>query len=261
MKVIFLSIVLLWFFGCKEGAKETGLTQLTDEEFYGLISTNNFPNPKDIIRRGQNGNVISHDSLVVMARTIDFKEIAFVDSYGIVQEIHLIPKEPIKLFDVDCATVETQLDSIYKIDQSIRKNFNLSQDYVNLNHVISIIESCGIPDKRSCVKTVFLVLQHNHNSYQKKYIGKLKEQVKKGNFSSSSIAMMEDRILASEGQPQLYGTQVRMINGSKAELIELYQPEKVNQRRMEMGLGPIEPYLEGFGIEFTIQQVEDIIKE
>ena len=49
-----------------------------------------------------------------------------------------------------------------------------------------------------------------------------------------------------EGKPQIYGSQIK---GDK--LYQLENPETVNQRRKEMGMGTIEDYLKNFNIEFN----------
>ena len=63
------------------------------------------------------------------------------------------------------------------------------------------------------------------------------------------IALMKDRALMHEGKPQIYGSQI--MNG---KLYPLLEPEYVNQRREEVGLGPLEEYVQRFGLEFTVPQ-------
>jgi hypothetical protein len=66
---------------------------------------------------------------------------------------------------------------------------------------------------------------------------------------------MEDRILMSEGKPQIYGTQVHKIESNgQFELVETIDPEYLNQRRLKVGFEPIEVYLSNFGIKFNVEQ-------
>ena len=62
---------------------------------------------------------------------------------------------------------------------------------------------------------------------------------------------MEDRMLMDKGEKQKYGSQLRMDNESgEWELWPIEDPEKVNNRRAEVGLEPIEEYVRHFGIEY-----------
>ena len=57
---------------------------------------------------------------------------------------------------------------------------------------------------------------------------------------------MKDRILMDKGKPQIFGSQIK--NG---KLYDLEAPETVNERRQEMGLEPIEDYLNRYDITFN----------
>ncbi len=76
----------------------------------------------------------------------------------------------------------------------------------------------------------------------------LKKYEQTGKLSSSSIALMEDRLLLNNGYQQIYGSQI--VN---EQLHNLYDPENVNERRAKMDLGPIEDYIEHFGLDFETE--------
>ena len=64
------------------------------------------------------------------------------------------------------------------------------------------------------------------------------------------------------GKPQRYGSQTRANPETGVqEVYPVEDPEYVNQRRAAVGLGPIEPYLERFGIEWTVPQQERPTKD
>lgn len=65
----------------------------------------------------------------------------------------------------------------------------------------------------------------------------------------SALALLKDRALMNDGKPQIYGSEI--FNG---ELYDLSEPEYVNHRRREIGMEPIEDYLQRFGIMFDIKQ-------
>ncbi|WP_420596857.1 DUF6624 domain-containing protein [Deinococcus sp.] len=61
------------------------------------------------------------------------------------------------------------------------------------------------------------------------------------------FAYLTDRVRIAQGQPQLYGTQVTYDEVQRrASLMSLQDPEHVNERRAQIGLGSIEEYLKGF---------------
>lgn len=51
-----------------------------------------------------------------------------------------------------------------------------------------------------------------------------------------------DRILVNEGKPQIYGTQVQVFEG-KALPRPVEDPDNLDKRRKEMGLGSFDDYL------------------
>jgi hypothetical protein len=161
----------------------------------------------------------------------------------------------IEMVEVDCNKKGEILDSVYRSDQRIRTtNVSFEQlgkeDHRNQELVISIIEKCGMPSLKEVnenqMRAVFLALQHTDKKHRKKYFPLIEEAVKKGDLSKQEFALMKDRILVEEGKPQLYGSQFT-TNG---KLHELEDPDNVNERRKEMGMGPLEEYLKRNNIEF-----------
>lgn len=156
----------------------------------------------------------------------------------------------IELVEVDCARKSEILREVYESDQRIRQGNKLIQfakeDHRNQELVISIIEKCGMPTleevSQNEMNAIWLGLQHTDKKFRKKYFPQIEKAVAKGDLSKEQYALMKDRILMDEGKPQLYGTQLE--NG---ELYDLQDPETVNERRKEIGLEPIEDYLEKFG--------------
>lgn len=254
MKLILVKLfTILVIIGCQEQK----LIKLTDNQYVELINTNQLSNSDKIKLIDEFGNTINQDSLSLLYRKYDLKETAFVNSNGQVQEIHFKRKDPIEILGINCEHITSKLDSIEKLDQASRNYYNPAVDYSNLQFVISVIETCGMPNNYSELNAIFLVLQHNHSIYQKKYIPLLREKSSQGLIAKSKLALMEDRILMNDGAPQIYGTQVTRKNRNENwKLYDLYEPEKVNYRRKEIGLGPIESYLENFDINFNIEQIE-----
>jgi hypothetical protein len=67
--------------------------------------------------------------------------------------------------------------------------------------------------------------------------------------SATDIAYLTDRVLIGQGKPQRYGTQASIIEG-KIILSPCEDPDKLDQRRSELGLAPVADYLETMRKEY-----------
>lgn len=238
---------------------------------------------KDAIYKNQYGEIITKDSLNRMKYGC-FNHLYFakyVNEYNNIVEIVIRPatqaeletkarislaleKEPIvKLVNIDCSKIGKILDTIYEIDQGMRQNGNSIDKAVEhqiLNKAISIIENCGMPTLNNVnehqMTGLWLVFQHTHHNIRKKYFPLFVESAEKGDLKMSQIALMEDRILMTEGKPQKYGSQVRAGCKTDWELYNLEDPETVDKRRLRMGMKPLKDYLINFGIDFSVEQIE-----
>jgi hypothetical protein len=65
--------------------------------------------------------------------------------------------------------------------------------------------------------------------------------VAKGDANKADLALLEDRILVREGKPQLYGTQFQ--SAMTLTLYPIQDEARLELRRREMGLPPMEDYL------------------
>jgi len=177
--------------------------------------------------------------------------------------------------------LKQQLERIYLKDQMLRQLYTEAEekfgrdseemnyfwelvsenDRENEEEVIQIIEEKGWVG-RSLVggkanMTIWLVIQHAPLETQEKYLPMLKESVMKGESQGSHLALLEDRIQMRNGEPQTYGSQITTDPDTGNQIVyEIKDPEYVNQRRMEVGLGPIEDYVKRFGVEWTVEQKE-----
>jgi hypothetical protein len=132
------------------------------------------------------------------------------------------------------------------------------QDSINERTVLKIIDENGWVGKSlvgaKANSTLWLVIQHAPIDTQEKYLPLLKESVKKGESSGQNLALLEDRILMRNDKPQVYGSQVKRDEDGKGYFHEIKDPEYVNQRRKEIGLGPIEAYAKRMGVNWTVEQ-------
>lgn len=279
----FLLLVLLCFSSCKEDPySPKGLSKMTEDQMYEMfIEQKNFPGG-NVVYKDEFGNEISLDSIKKIPNasedyTIDIylnedneivemvfrpateKDKAFKTR---LREANPKPKEVISVA-IDCSRQKEILEEVLAIDQEIRNGGNPDpdKDVQNLSKVISLIEQCGMPTAAEVgpqqMMAIWLVFQHADQKYRKAYFPLLKEAAENGDLQLTQIAMMQDRILMDEGKPQLYGTQVKTNSATEDfELYDLENPESVDQRRAEVGFGPLKEYLQRWDIDFNVEQVE-----
>ena len=144
------------------------------------------------------------------------------------------------------------LPALWELKERINKE--------NLDRLIEIIDARGWPKKsvvkESAATTAFLIIQHSDLETQKKYLPIMKEAADNGEADWSSLALLIDRVNLGEGKEQIYGSQIYRNKDGSFYVKDLMEPEYVNQRRKEVGLGPIEDYLQHYGIEWKVVQKE-----
>lgn len=91
----------------------------------------------------------------------------------------------------------------------------------------------------------WLLVQHaDHDpGFQRECLELLEQSVEQGEASARDLAYLTDRVLRHEGRPQRYGTQFQFgPNGFEPQPLE--DPERVNERRLAVGLGTLDEYRE-----------------
>lgn len=130
----------------------------------------------------------------------------------------------------------------------------------NLKRIIEIIDTQGWPKKSiikgSAASTVFLIIQHSEPEVQRKYLPIMKAAADEGEASWRSLALLIDRVNLGEDKPQIYGSQIGRKDDGTFYVLDLEEPEYVNQRRKKVGLGPIQDYVKLWDIEWTVEQKE-----
>ena len=109
-------------------------------------------------------------------------------------------------------------------------------------------------------KTLFLVIQHSDLETQLKYLPMMREAVKKGNAKGKNFALLVDRIEMEQGNRQIYGSQIK-IDGDEFYVYPIIEPEKVNERRAEVGLEPIEDYVKKVGMTWDVEKHKEKTRE
>ncbi|WP_375418998.1 DUF6624 domain-containing protein [uncultured Hymenobacter sp.] len=141
-----------------------------------------------------------------------------------------------------------QLDSLF---EKMR-----AQDAQNEARVKAMIEQYGWPGASLVGRTgsmaAFLVIQHSNLATIQKFLPLIREETAKGGLARQNLALMEDRVLVFQDQPQVYGSQVRTNTATgKAEFFPIQDEARVDERRATMDLGPLADYAKAFGFDYV----------
>lgn len=172
-----------------------------------------------------------------------------------------------------------KLDSIHDEDQKYRLELGeIQKKYgfdsaeqkvqwkiINLKDSVNLIKVTAILDKFGWLgseivgqkgnSTLFLVIQHSDQKTQEKYLPMMRDAVKKGKAQGSSLALLEDRVALAQGKKQIYGSQIsRNSETNLFYVMPLENPESVNERRAQVGLGPIEDYVSNWKIKWNVEE-------
>lgn len=182
--------------------------------------------------------------------------------------------------------LQKDLLQIFKDDQNIRRQYidsskkygynnsivdslakvMIFNDSVDLEKVTKILDTKGWVGKDKvggqANQTLFLVIQHADIKTQQKYLPMMREAVKKGNASSSSLALLEDRVALREGKKQIYGSQIgRNTKTNKFYVEPLEDPDNVDKRRSEVGLGTLSDYVKSWDINWNVEEYKKKLPE
>jgi len=183
---------------------------------------------------------------------------------------------------IDKTALKSELDSIYYADQNIREKMSLVMDEKgwnspemnelwalqnqldasNLKRIIEIIDEVGTYPGKSLVgepasTTTFYVLQHAPDSIQAIYLDLILDAAKNNELEKKRAALYYDRYLMHKGEPQIYGTQSKTIffrdpiTGKRKDSSYVWpiaDTTNIDSIRKSVGLGPLEEYLNRFGL-------------
>ncbi len=141
------------------------------------------------------------------------------------------------------------LDQMLKIDESNRKEFK------------EIFKQTGLITSEygeEAQMAAFLIVQHmprEEVSFMKNYLSLMKDNMT--GYSPDVYAMLTDRVRNWEGKKQLYGTQFISVEGKENtyKLKEIYKAKEVDNRRIEIGLEPLEEYIEKLAKERGVKLI------
>lgn len=127
-------------------------------------------------------------------------------------------------------------------------------DSTNQARLMEIITRYGWPGRPlvgpQAALAAFMVLQHADLAFQLEYLPMFRHAVGRGDAERSHLAMLWDRILMRQDKLQIYGTQLwNDPSTGKLGLYPLNDSTDVDSLRREVGLGPLNAYLEDMGVK------------
>ncbi|HAA16201.1 MAG TPA: hypothetical protein DCE41_32650 [Cytophagales bacterium] len=171
-----------------------------------------------------------------------------------------------------------QLEEIYREDQQYRMQLGgieeefgqnspevrahwakiREHDLINTEKITQLLDTLGYPGEsvvgEGMADVAFLVIQHADLEVQLKYLDMITEAADAGELEWSSVALLIDRTRMRQGQPQLYGSQIYSDQYSDGWFIaEIEDPFQVDERRAEVGLGPLAEYAARFDLQWDPQ--------
>ena len=82
----------------------------------------------------------------------------------------------------------------------------------------------------------------------------MREAVKNNNANRSALALLEDRVALGEKKAQTYGSQIGYDKSTKNfYVLLLSDPDNVDKRRKEMGLGLLADYVKNWDIVWNVE--------
>jgi len=177
-------------------------------------------------------------------------------------------KPLVKILDsiyVEDQKYRLQLDSISKQfgwkSEEVQAHWKIIHEKDSLNQIVvkKILDEYGwlganvVGEQGN--STLFLVIQHSALETQLEYLPLMREAVKDGNARASSLALLEDRTALGQGKHQVYGSQI-WSNPETGELFvaPLIDPENVDERREEVGLGSLSDYVGNWQLKWSVEE-------
>lgn len=137
-------------------------------------------------------------------------------------------------------------------------------DSLNLIKVTKIIDKYGWPGPEVAGnegnQAVFLVIQHADIATQEKYLPMMRKAAKEKKAEPSSLALLEDRVALRQGKKQIYGSQIGG-DGKELWVSPLEDPDNVDKRRAEVGLGPLTEYVNHWNIKWDVNEYKKKLPE
>lgn len=166
------------------------------------------------------------------------------------------------MFETKDAALRAQLLARKEQDQAARRRMDTEDptererasqecaavDTANTAWLQQVVATHGWPTQSMVGKdgafAAWLLVQHADQvpAFQAEVLPTLQRLAEAGEVGKREVAYLTDRVLRSQGKPQVYGTQYSREADAQGQLVYLapivVEPEKIDERRAAMGLGP-----------------------
>lgn len=142
-----------------------------------------------------------------------------------------------------------ELVAMLEEDQAERIEGAIGDDRARTERLKEIVAEHGWPTislvGEDGEDAAWAIAQHaDHDpEFQEQALELIREAVARGDASPGNLAYLTDRVAVGKGEPQTYGTQVGCTADGEVQVAPLADEESVDERRAEVGLGPLEDYL------------------
>ena len=122
-------------------------------------------------------------------------------------------------------------------------------DVANTDRLSEIVAAVGWPGLNLVgeegAEHAWLIAQHADRQLdsQRLFLKALVSAVDAGDAPGRHAAYLTDRVAMNEGRSQMYGTQVAGIEDGEAVPWPIAEPDRVDERRMTVGLPPLREHL------------------
>ena len=76
-----------------------------------------------------------------------------------------------------------------------------------------------------------------------------------------AIALLEDRVALRKGKKQIYGSQIGIYENGTYYVDDLEDPDNVDKRRAEVGLGPLAAYIQHWNLTWNVDDYKNQLPE
>lgn len=128
------------------------------------------------------------------------------------------------------------------------KELNVETERVDAENIVElekILAKVGWPGKSlvgaKASGAVWTILQHSDHAVLEKHLPLMTKAADAGEIDGGLLATSVDRVRVGDGQPQVYGTQFRQVNGEWVPQ-PIEDEANVDERRKKVGLPPLAEY-------------------
>lgn len=245
--------LVLYFEACKvtvdDGHRVHTQRVLAYRNDRAVVLSHDGPTDLEVWREGDAAGVVWQDEVLELQRLAEIPESVQVKPWPMAEATPLDPET--------LAGIQAELADRMQVDQEVRQGENLdfermlTVDRDNTAYIKQLVQQVGWIDAGrfgpEATQAAFLLVQHSMDRpLMLASLPAIERDVRAGLTPGSQYALLFDRLQLQMGELQRYGSQIILREG-KPIVQACEDPEGVDARRREMGLGPLREYVSYFG--------------